>query len=112
MGRAAGDGAAGGQYRSAARGDAAGEVRLDGHSRDPAVLARVAEVFAEHFPAFRFRTIQLAAGLRLVAERKAFAPTGLHTLITGDPDEMQAELAADHASRGTRLPARFPEAWS
>jgi hypothetical protein len=27
---------------TAARGDAGGEARLDGHSRDPAVLARVA----------------------------------------------------------------------
>jgi hypothetical protein len=84
----------------------------DQHLRGEWWLLAQAEVLAEHFPAFRFRTIQLAAGLRLVAERKAFAPAGLHTLITGDPDEMQAELAADYASRGARLPARFPQAGS
>jgi hypothetical protein len=84
----------------------------DQHLRGEWRLLAQAEVLAEHFPAFRFRTIQLAAGLRLVAERKTYAPAGLHTLITGDPDEMQAELAAEYASRGARLPARFPEAGS
>lgn len=65
-----------------------GAAAADDHAAQSLVIAK----FRGDFPEFRFATQTTWNGVSIVAVRMDSAE-GLHTVITGDPDEMLAELA-------------------
>lgn len=59
---------------------------------DQAAQSLVIAKFCRDFPEFRFATQTTWSGVSIVAIRLDGAE-GLHTVVTGDPDELRAELA-------------------
>jgi len=62
-------------------------------SRAPWAPTQLIARFQAEFPAFTFQLQRTSTGIGIAAVRLDGAE-GMHTLITGDPQEMRAELAS------------------